>query len=132
AFVAERAVREKLAFQAGAGRVGRDDKISRKLNQYFEKTQTVRTDTLTDRLHRAGFYGRRAPSIFYAFKYSLVLAAFALTFLAAAIFLSLSLPMAFLAGLLGGAMFFILPGIYLEKRAEKNLRAYRRTFPDFM
>src|SRR5690606_26046090 len=42
------------------------------------------------------------------------------------------LMIAFGAGCLAGGLFYILPSLYLNRRAKARQQAYRRAFPDFM
>ncbi len=127
---AERTIREKVLEKHAAQRRKQEDRFARRVSRYFEKAQSEAGDVGLDRLHRAGFYGRQALTVFYTVKYVLICAAFAVAFLFATALLPL--PLAAVAGLLAAAIAFILPTFWLEHRARNNLRAYRRTFPDFM
>jgi tight adherence protein C len=81
-------------------------------------------------LTHAGLRSASAMPVFYAIKALLTLSLPFLTFLAAPFFPTLSGGKVMTVALMGAALGFVLPGIWLERRAGARQRELRAAFPD--
>ncbi|MER9916345.1 MULTISPECIES: type II secretion system F family protein [unclassified Mesorhizobium] len=111
-----------------------DDKYGVFIKHYFN---VVRKDTnsnsLPNRLLRAGFFSPRASAIFQVARAAISLLAVLGIFLVFEHYLvSISRTMAILMSMLGGSFVFFIAGVVLERMGVAKEKAYRRIFPDFM
>ncbi|MER8745996.1 type II secretion system F family protein [Mesorhizobium sp. M1004] len=111
-----------------------DDKYGAFVKNYFN---VVRKDTnsnsLPNRLLRAGFFSPRASAIFQtarAVVSLLVLLGIFLVFEHSLV--SVSRTLAILISMLCGGLVFFIASVVLERMGVAKERAYRRIFPDFM
>jgi len=81
-------------------------------------------------LTHAGFRSASAMPVFYAIKALLTLTLPFVTFLAAPFLPTVSSGKLMMVGLIGAALGFVLPGMWLERRARARQRALRASFPD--
>ncbi|MER9410420.1 type II secretion system F family protein [Mesorhizobium sp. M0589] len=111
-----------------------DDKYGVLIKHYFN---VVRKDTnsnsLPNRLLRAGFFSPRASAIFQAARAAISLLGVLGIFLVVEHYLvSISRTMAILMSMLCGSFVFFIAGVVLERMGVAKEKAYRRIFPDFM
>jgi len=78
----------------------------------------------------AGFRSASAMPLFYASKALLTLGLPFLTFLAAPFFPAMSGGKVMMLALIGAALGFVLPGIWLDRRVGARQRELRASFPD--
>jgi len=78
----------------------------------------------------AGFRSASAMPLFYASKALLTLGLPFLTFLAAPLLPTVSGGKVMTVALIGAALGFVLPGIWLDRRAQARQRELRASFPD--
>jgi tight adherence protein C len=83
---------------------------------------------------RAGFFGDNAVALFFLARLG---AAVALPLLVVALMtlvldLDVSRPFLMMTGLFGGALGYLVPSIYVDKRTKAVTREHRSAFPDFM
>jgi len=81
-------------------------------------------------LMHAGFRSASAMPVFYASKALLTLGLPFLTFSAAPFFPAVSGGKIMLVALIGAALGFVLPGIWLDRRVNARQREIRSSFPD--
>jgi len=111
-----------------------DDKYGVFVKNYFN---VVRKDTnsnsLPNRLLRAGFFSPQAPAIFQTTRAVICVLVLLGTFLVFEHYLvSVSRTLAILISMLCGGLVFFIHGVVLERMGVAKEKAYRRIFPDFM
>jgi tight adherence protein C len=129
AYRSDRAIRTRVEKATHEQRVA--ERRTSRVSLYYEQVQE-KTDTLAQRLQKAGFYGRDAIRRYYLIKYLSVILSFFVVLFLFLVYAPFPMMAAFAAGCVAGGLFYILPNLYLNRRAKTYQQAYRRAFPDFM
>jgi tight adherence protein C len=103
------------------------------VDKVFAQSDERRSKVLRQQLTQAGFLGKQAVAWYFIARFALAFAGMGL----AAIGLSLWMPTLtgtswWLALVVGGGFGYIMPGMYLGRRAKKRQLQHRMGFPDFM
>ncbi|MCT8972695.1 type II secretion system F family protein [Microbaculum marinisediminis] len=100
---------------------------------YAAIEENAEPDSIRARLHRAGFYGPNAPTVFHLVRVGLWAGAFAVGFAAGRIFFpGFPVSMLFILTFIYSLLFLLLPSFVLDHMGRSRELAYRRAFPDFM
>ncbi|ESY51669.1 MULTISPECIES: type II secretion system F family protein [unclassified Mesorhizobium] len=111
-----------------------DDRYGVFVKNYFNVVRKdANSNSLPNRLLRAGFFSPQASTIFQTARAVISVLVLLGTFLVFEHYLvSVSRPLAILISMLCGGLVFFIHGIVLERMGVAKEKAYRRIFPDFM
>ncbi len=108
------------------------DKMLRKANDFYAKTDPENVVRIRQKLIRAGFFEPGAVGIYFVVRFVCLAAGLIVALSAAAVSNGLegldSWVMAGMAGILS----YFAPNVYLSHRTRQKLTEYRNGFPDFM
>lgn len=105
------------------------DRIRPLIPYLVPKTEKERSKIGTQ-LMRAGLRSPTAMPVFYAIKAMLTIGLPFLVFITAPFFPAVSGGKVMMAGLIGAALGFLLPGMWLDRRVISRQRELRAAFPD--
>jgi tight adherence protein C len=101
-------------------------------SKHYGKIGAGDAKVLRQRLIRAGIYDSRAVGYFFVGRIMLAVVLAIVAFVVPPMFFKLPSSLSWLAVLVGGALGYVGPSFYLDRRIAKRRDEHRSGFPDFM